>query len=418
MHVSLPTPLEHQVQILTSPARFKLVNCGRRWGKTGMGHIATVRGHGAARGHLKGLIDGARIWWVAPTTTTIKNSQIWAQLKRSLRDSWTEKSEVYHSIDLENGGSVAVRSADDPDSLRGPGLDGVVIDEAAFVKEQVWENALRPALADREGWAIIQSTPNGKNWFYKRHLAALRGRGGWEAWTSPTAANPLVTDLELEEIKQDIGPRRFAQGPAAQFMDVEGALWPAAYFEDRIWADEIPSQYDICAMGVDPAQSKQSSADFSAVVFVGLSGRTLWVDAVIERLSPGELIEVIARMHDRYRPLGIGVESIAFQRLYCDLLDSWCQVRRRPPLPVFAISDHAAKDIRVQRLDSYLAGDKFRFRRSPGCDLLVEQTMMFPNKIAHDDGPDALEMAVRMLTHFLNRQDAMTPESEFEDTEV
>ena len=344
---------------------------------------------------------------MAPSTTTIKNSRIWDQLKRSLADSWTTKSEVYHEINLANGASVSVRSADDPDSLRGPGLDGVVIDEAAFVRESVWENAIRPALADRQGWAIIQSTPNGKNWFYKRHQAAERGRDGWEAWTCPTSENPLVPPDELREIKEDIGPRRYAQEHDAQFMEVEGALWPSHYFGDKIWADRWPDTFEMSAIGVDPALSKSATADYSAIVFVGLTSGSLWVESIIERLSPGELIEAVARLYDRYQPLGVGIENIAFQTLFCDLLDSWAQVRGRPPLPVFPIADRAKKEARIQRLDTYLARDKIRFKRSPGNDLLVEQLMMFPSKAAHDDGPDGLEMGVRMLNQFATRQVAI-----------
>lgn len=303
---------------------------------------------------------------------------------------------------------MAVRSADDPDSLRGPGLDGVVIDEAAFLRESVWENAIRPALADQQGWAIIQSTPNGKNWFYKRHGAGL-SREGWESWTCPTSENPLVTPDELAEIKQDIGPRRFSQEHDAQFLEVEGALWPSTYFDDGIWTENWPDRFELSAIGVDPAASKSNTADYSAVIFVGLTGGRLWVDATIERLSPGELIEAIARMHDRYSPLGIGVETIAFQRLYSDLLDNWCQMRSRPPLPVFPIPDYAKKERRIERLDPYLAGDKFRFKRTPGCELLVEQLMMYPTKSVHDDGPDGTEMAVRMLNQFANREAEICP---------
>ena len=368
-----------------------------------MAHIATVRGHGKRKSEFKGLIDGARIWWVAPSTTTIENSKIWPNLKRSLQDCWARKSEVYREIELEGGGSISVRSADDPDSLRGPRLDGVVIDEAAFVKEAVWDNAIRPALSDSGGWAIIQSTPNGKNWFYKRHEAAARGRADWEAWTCPTSENPLVTARELEDIKEDIGPRRFGQEHDAQFLEVQGALWPSKYFDDSIRAHEMPSSFELSAIGVDPAKRKANTADFSAIVFVGISGGKMWVDATIERLSPNELVESVARMNDIYRPHGIGVESIAFQELYCDLIDSWCQIRNRPPLPVFPLADRAKKEQRIERLDAYLARDKFRIRRTPGGNLLVEQMLMFPSKQAHDDGPDALEMAVRLLNQFAIR---------------
>ena len=58
--------------------------------------------------------------------------------------------------------------ADDPDALRGVGLDGVVLDEAAFMKEEAWVNGIRPALSDRQGWAMFLTTPCGMNWIADR----------------------------------------------------------------------------------------------------------------------------------------------------------------------------------------------------------------------------------------------------------
>ena len=119
----------HQRPILLSPARFKVVVCGRRWGKTASGLMATVKGHGTYRGQRKGAIDGGRIWWIAPNYGIA--SDIWRDLKRACRDAWIAKNEVERRIELPGGGSVTVKSADNPDSLRGSGLDGVVVDEAA-----------------------------------------------------------------------------------------------------------------------------------------------------------------------------------------------------------------------------------------------------------------------------------------------
>ncbi len=77
-----------------------------------------------------------------------------------------DPSESERLIVLPGGGEFQVKSADNPDSLRGAGLDGVVVDEAAYVKEEAWTEALRPALSDRRGWAMFISSPNGYNWFH------------------------------------------------------------------------------------------------------------------------------------------------------------------------------------------------------------------------------------------------------------
>lgn len=122
----LPKPLPHQLPILLSPARYKVAACGRRWGKTAVGLLSVLRGHGPTRGLRRGALDGGVVWWVAPTYGVA--AKIWRDLKRACRGGWTAKSETEHRIELPGGGCVEVKSADAPDHLRGEGLDGVVLD--------------------------------------------------------------------------------------------------------------------------------------------------------------------------------------------------------------------------------------------------------------------------------------------------
>ena len=129
--INLPERLPHQRPLLDSPARFAQWRCGRRWGKTTGGRILVIDGYGprdkTGRPRWKGAIHGKQIQWIAPTYGVA--SLIWRDLKNTLVGVWTDKSEVEHRLDLIGGGSITVRSGDKPDSLRGPGLDGVVFDE-------------------------------------------------------------------------------------------------------------------------------------------------------------------------------------------------------------------------------------------------------------------------------------------------
>ena len=106
---------------------------------------------------------GERVWWVAPTYLLAFHP--WNLFKRRFGFEWTQKLEGDHHIELPSGGSITVKTADYPDGLRGVGLDLVVVDEAAFIDEEIWTACLRPALSDRGGKAIFLSTPRGRNWF-------------------------------------------------------------------------------------------------------------------------------------------------------------------------------------------------------------------------------------------------------------
>lgn len=379
-----------------------MVVCGRRFSKTGLGLLAVTRGHGPQPGHFRGALNGGTIWWVAPSYTEIINSNIWTDLKRACEGAWVNKSEVNRQISFANGGSITVRSADDPDSLRGPGLDGLFIDEAAFLSVEAWEKVLQPALIDKQGWCIFASTPNGRNWFCDlfKHSAEWPD---WERWQLPSSCNPLVTAKELARVKRTSGPRAFAQEYEAQFTEIEGALWPGSYFDDHIWATSWPDTFEQSAIAVDPSMGSSETGDYSAIVFVGLSGGLLWVDCSIERRTPGKIVEDTTSMVRRLEAQSVGCESNGFQAVLGTLFDSHCVENNWAPLPLYLMnngSEGGSKKTRIQRLDPHLANQKFRFRNTPDCKMLVEQLQMFPHRAYHDDGPDALEMAVRLLSRF------------------
>lgn len=122
------------------------------------------------------------------------------------------------------GGTVQVRSADNPDSLRGEGLDFVVIDECAYVAEAAWQEALRPALSDRLGRAMFISTPSGRNWFWRCYQRGLEG-GEWKSWSFPTSDNPYIAPSEIEEARGDLPERIFRQEYLAEFLEGEGTVF-------------------------------------------------------------------------------------------------------------------------------------------------------------------------------------------------
>jgi len=115
-------------------------------------------------------------------------------------------------ITMPSGGTVQVRSADNPDSLRGEGLDFVVLDECAFIKEQAWTEALRPALSDRQGKALFISTPKGRNWFWRQWTRGNTDDEEWHSWRFPTSANPFIPQSEIDAARESLPERTFQQG--------------------------------------------------------------------------------------------------------------------------------------------------------------------------------------------------------------
>ena len=181
--------------------------------------------------------------------------------------------------------------------------------------------------------------------------------------------------------------------------------FPESYFDEHIWYQTFPENFLVSALALDPGKGKNSSlGDYSAFVFVGLSEDGIfYVDAHLERLPMSELVAQGVELCKRYRPTIFGVEANQFQELLCDEFDRQFLADARAGdispsvLGIYPIKNTLNKGIRIRRLDSYLSARRLRFNSlSPSCRLLVEQLRSFPVG-SHDDGPDALEMAVRMI---------------------
>jgi len=129
-------------------------------------------------------------------------------------------------VTLPNGGEIQVRSADNPDSLRGEGLDFVVMDECAFIHEDAWQEALRPALSDRKGRAMFISTPKGRNWFWRIWQRCVDEHDPeWQGWQLPTIDNPFIDPAEIDAARQGLPERIFSQEYLAQFLDDAGGVF-------------------------------------------------------------------------------------------------------------------------------------------------------------------------------------------------
>lgn len=239
-------PHPGQAEVQSDPARFKVLASGRRWGKTRLGVMLC----------LDTASRGGRAWWVAPS---YKMSEVgWRPLKSfGYQIPGASVKQVERQVALSNGGSVTVRSADNPQSLRGESLDFVVLDECAYMAEEAWLEALRPALSDRKGRALFISTPKGLNWF---HTIYQRGRDDgqeWQSWRKPTQDNPFIDPAEIEAARGGLPERVFSQEYLAEFL-ADGSYFQNIDAAAVIAQPDEPAQHagHYCVMGVDWALSQ------------------------------------------------------------------------------------------------------------------------------------------------------------------
>ena len=121
------------------------------------------------------------------------------------------RNETELRIDLFNGSRIQIFGADNPDSIRGMGFDGVVLDEYAIMSTRVWTEIIRPAIADKLGWVLFIGTPMGHNQFWEVYDYALRGHKDWYGKLYKSSDTKVIPDEELEQARSIMTPEQYDQ---------------------------------------------------------------------------------------------------------------------------------------------------------------------------------------------------------------
>ena len=251
-----------QALVRDDPARFKVVACGRRWGKTELGKMAL----------LETAIKGRkRAWWLTPTV--LMASQVWRDLKATVRQlPGIAISESERRIDIGGEGMIAVRSAHHPDNLRGEGLDLAVLDEAAYMTPDLWPEVLRPMLTTTRGGALFLSTPFGRNWFWDKYRLGLDDEAPeWMSFHFTTANNPMIAREELAGIRRQTTEHIWRTEYLAEFSDESGQVFRgirAAVIPGRVETPEAGHDY---VAGVDWGRHH----DYTVIAVIDATARRL-----------------------------------------------------------------------------------------------------------------------------------------------
>lgn len=206
-----------QDTVASDSTRFRVVVAGRRFGKT---HLSIRELCYHARDPHK------EVWYVAPTYKMARQI-VWRKLKNKLQDlNWTAKTnETELTITLVNGSVISLKGADNYDSLRGVGLDFIVLDEFADIDPEAWYETLRPTLSDKQGRALFIGTPKGiGNWAYEIYQNSLENPT-WKSYSFTTVEGGNVPIEEIEAAKLDLDERTFRQEYMATFETFSGRIY-------------------------------------------------------------------------------------------------------------------------------------------------------------------------------------------------
>ena len=302
------------------------------------------------------------------------------------------------TFEFANGSLVEFKSSDDPQSLRGAGLDILWMDEAAFIRsEEPWQ-VMRPALSDKQGLLITTTTPDGKNWFYEEFWnkdAMKDPNQGRVEYRS--IDNPYFPKREWEYTKQRYHPLLFAQEYMAAFDSMAGrdlsGEWLKYYTEE-----ELPRNSDGTLqklrkyMGVDPAVSMSGRGDRFVISVVGVSdnNQVFLLDQYAAKIPFVEQLERIQEYYLRYNPDIIGIESNAYQAALVQ------QAERLPSMPpIVPIFAKGKKYERIMAMSPLFRIGKVRVKAEH--KDFIDEWINYDASISNpkDDCLDSVEIALR-----------------------
>lgn len=345
-----------QWEIHYSPARFRVVDAGRRFGKTRLGVWECLE----CAGH------GKRAWWIAPSFPIARVG--WRPLKRigaKIPGSDVRLAEM--SIMLPNGGEVSVKSADNPDSLRGEGLDLAVLDEYAFMKSEAWPEAIRPALSDKLGRALFISTPRGRNHFWEIYQRGVRGEDGYQSFYYPTAANPYIAADEIEAARHELPEIIFRQEYLAEFIDDQGGVFRRVQEAARLQPLSVPLPNHQYIAGVDVA----SSIDYTVVTVMDVAERNMVFMDRFNRVDYNVLIDRLDALYKRWHLRSMKIESNSIGQPVIDAL-----VARKTSIISFTTTS-ATKQAIIQNLQVAFENNRIGILDNP---ILLGELLSYESK--------------------------------------
>jgi predicted phage terminase large subunit-like protein len=387
VHGFLPPFHPAQIEIAQSDSRYKVVSAGRRFGKGVLCVSAALRY--ASR--------GGKCRWIAPSYSSDSFQSGWrlaAHLTKQIPGVITHLQKREFNFGAIGGGWLQFRTAEEPDSLRGEGIDFVGFDEAAHIKnlEEMWEQCVRPSLMDRRGDAWFISTPNGFNYFNNLFLRS-RNFADWASWQFPTNANPHIAESEIAELRASLPALVARQEIDAEFVQLAGALFKRQNIQIL----------DTAPVGVtwvrswDLAFTEKTTSDYTAgakmcmtqdgTIVIGdvVSGRMEWPDAVRTVANTARLDGVAVRQ---------GIEVVAAQV-------GVLQTLIRDPLLVAhtftPIEVHRDKLTRALPLVARSEQGKLAIVRGNWNQSFIDELCAFP-EAQHDDQVDACSGGMTLLS--------------------
>lgn len=380
--------LPWQQEVWDDQTRFKVVAAGRRTGKSRLAAwLLIVNALQTERGH---------VFYVAPTQGQARD--IMWQTLLELGHPVISGSHINNlQIKLVNGATISLKGADRPETMRGVSLKFLVMDEYADMKPDVWEQILRPALADQKGSALFIGTPMGRNHFYELYkYSELSDDTTFKSWHFTSYDNPLLDPDEINTAKKSMSSYAFRQ----EFMASFEAVGSEMFKEDWVVFGEEPEVGDYY-ISIDLAgyeevgkkRTKNTRLDETAMAVVKVTDNGNWF---VENIIYGrwDLNDTAAKIFQAvrdYRPVSVGIErGIAKQAVMSPLMDLQKKYGQFFRVEELTHGNKKKTDRVMWALQGRFENKVITLNRGPWNERFLDQLFQFPDPLTHDDLVDAL----------------------------
>jgi|TARA_E500000305_G_C4020891_1_gene238644 phage terminase large subunit-like protein len=381
--------LPWQQDVFADKTRFKVIAAGRRTGKSRLAAWLLI---------INALNEkSGQVFYVAPTQGQARDI-MWSLLL-DLGHGVIASSHVNNlHIKLVNGCTIALKGADRPETMRGVSLKFLCLDEYADMKPEVWEQILRPALADQKGHALFIGTPMGRNHFYDLYTYAnlTEDDPDFKSWHFTSFDNPLLDPKEIKAAEKSMSRYSYRQEFLASFEAQGSELFKE---EHVIFCEEEPDEgeyyvsVDLAGfIDVNKNKTKSNRLDETAISVVKAGTEGWWVSTIVHgRWGVKETARKIFEVVRDYSPVSVGIEKGALKNAVLPYISDLMKKNQR----FFRIEEltHGNKkktDRVVWALQGRFEHGNIKLNKGSWNTPFLDQLFQFPSPMVHDDLIDSL----------------------------
>lgn len=382
--------LNWQQQVYNDPTRFRIVAAGRRCGKSRLAAWLLIINA------LQSNKTNSHVFYVGPTQGQCRDV-MW-NLLLELAHPIIKSSHVNNlQLTLVNGATISLKGADRPDTMRGVSLRFLVMDEMADMKQEVWEEILRPALADQKGSALFIGTPKGRNHFYDMYrYAELEDDEEWAAYHFTSYDNETLDPKELDNAKRSMSSYAFRQ----EFLSSFESKGSEMFKEDWVTVAESSDMEGDYYIAIDLAgfqdvskkRSKNSRLDNTAISVVCVGEQGWFVEDIIAgRWTLDETASKIFNTVKKYRPVSVGIErGIAKQAVMSPLTDMMKRNSFFFRVEELTHGNQKKTDRIMWALQGRFEHGLVTLKKAEWNSKFLDELFQFPDPLTHDDLVDSL----------------------------